>query len=149
MRFGVTRRPPPLWVLLDILMLCVLALASMPMEERGVSYKFLGLPANSVLFEVNLPLNPNQSQWRYFDFGTSTWNEDRDVTPQGLENFLCDECTEFLPDGTEKPTSLMVSLPTQMRAQIHEAFFEACGEGDCAPTIYIDKSGKVSASPSG
>lgn len=148
MSVRAVRGAPPLWVLLDILMLWVLALVSMPMEERGVTYKFLGLPTASVLFEVNLPLNPNQAHWRHFDFGAGKWIERQDVSPQGRENFLCDQCAEFLPDGAAKPPGLMVGLPAEMRAQIHEAFFEACSEGDCAPTLYIDQSGKVSASPS-
>lgn len=140
------RRAPPLWVLLDILMLWVLALVSMPMDERGVTYKFLGLPAGSVLFEVDLPLNANQARWRHFDFGAGNWIVRQDISPQGRENFLCDECAAFLPDGAAKPRSLMVGLPAEMRERIHEAFFEACREGDCTPTLYIDQSGKVSAS---
>lgn len=146
MSVRIIRRAPPLWVLLDILMLWVLALVSMPMKEHGVTYKFLGLPAGSVLFEVKLPLDPNQSHWRYFDFGKGKWVERRDVSPQGRENFLCDECAEFLPDEITKPQRLMVGLPAEMRAKIHEAFFEACSDGDCAPTLYINQSGMVTAS---
>lgn len=140
------RRAPPLWILLDILMLWVLALVGMPMEERGVAYKFLGLPPDSVLFEADLPLRADQRHWRHFDFGAGKWIERKDVTPHGRENFLCNECVEFLPDGAAKPAGLMVGLPAAIRTQIHEAFFEACRDGDCAPTLYIDRSGKVHAS---
>ncbi|HED12304.1 MAG TPA: hypothetical protein ENI62_01365 [Gammaproteobacteria bacterium] len=149
MSVRVIRQAPPLWVLLDILMLWVLALVSMPMEERGVTYKFIGLPAGSVLFEVNLPLDPNQTHWRHFDFGMGKWTERQDISPQGRENFLCNQCAEFLPDGVKKPQrhqGLMVGLPAGIRGKIYKAFFEACRDGDCAPTLYIDQSGMVTAS---
>jgi len=147
MTVRIVRRAPPLWVLLDILMLWVLALVSVPAGKQGVTYKFIGLPVGSVLFEVDLPLDPNQSRWRHFDFTTGKWVERQDVTPRGRENFLCDECARFLPDGVMKPMGLMLALPAEMRAKIREAFFEACRVGDCSPTLYIYQTGMVSISP--
>lgn len=137
------RRAPPLWVLLDILMLWVLALVSVPMEKRGVSYKFLGLPSGSVLFEASIPLDPKQDYWRHFDFSRSEWILQQNISPRGRENFLCDECAEFLPEDVAKPSAMIVGLPKAMRAKIHGTFFEACQQGDCAPTIYIDQQGNV------
>ncbi len=142
----VARRAPPLWVLLDVLTILVLALISVPPEERGVAYKFMGLPSGSILFETNTPPKAEQRRWRHFDFESGRWIERKDITPHGRENFMCDECAEFLPEGISKPKGLMVGLPVEIRARIHEAFFEACSKGDCAPTLYIDKDGKISTS---
>ena len=150
MNLKTIRRQPPLLILLDVLMLWVLALVSMPMEKSGVTYKFLGLPAGSVLFEVELPMNPNQSRWRYFDFGKGAWIEQQDITPRGRENFLCDECVEFLPPGAKKAATLMVGLPAGISAKIHDAFFEACRDGNCgAATLYINQDGSVTTSTAG
>ena len=142
-----TRRAPPLWVLLDILMVCVLMLVSMPIAEQGATYKFLGLPEGSVLFEADLPLRADQRHWRHFDFEAREWAERSDVTPHGRKNFLCQECGNFLPEGTRRPEGLMVGLPAEINARIHEVFFKVCDKGDCAPTLYIHRSGTVSTSP--
>ncbi|MEW8054704.1 MAG: hypothetical protein AB2796_05265 [Candidatus Thiodiazotropha sp.] len=150
MSVKVIRRQPPLLILLDVLMLWVLALVSMPMEKRGVTYKFLGLPQGSVLFEVTLPLDPNQAHWRHFDFTKGTWIAEQDITPHGRENFMCDECAEFLPADATNTTKLMIGLPVEMSTKIHDAFFEACRDGNCgATTLYINKDGSVTTSAAG
>lgn len=138
------RSAPPIWILLDILMLLVLALISVPVHEEGVRYEFLGLPPDSVVFRVELPLDPRQREWEHFDFSAGEWVTSRTVTPHGMENFVCERCSRFLPRDADSEGQLMVGLPTGVRDRIHEKFFRACMTGNCNPTLYIDAQGTVS-----
>jgi len=141
------RRPrsaPPIWILLDILMLLVLALISVPVHEEGVHYEFLGLPPDSVVFRVELPLDPRQREWEHFDFSAGEWVTSSTVTPHGMENFICKRCSRYLPGDADTEGRLMVGLPRDVRDRIHEQFFQACMAGNCSPTLYIDAQGMVS-----
>lgn len=140
----IVRRPPPLWVLLDLLMLWVLVLLSQPMQKQGVTYRFLGLPPGSVLFEVRGTVHGDERVWIYFDFDTQRWVEGTKITPHGRENFLCNECGDFLPGAVRRPGAIMVGIPQAVQARVRDRFFEACLAGDCAPTVYIDGEGGVS-----
>lgn len=142
------RRPPPLWILLDILTLCVLVMVSLPPPaEGGLRYEFLGLPADSVLFAVKLPLQSERSRWTHYSFDTHEWVTGTSITPHGLKNFLCDECALFLPTAVPAGTTVMIGMPSAIRTRIHKAFFDACTHGDCAPTLYINARGDVTFDP--
>lgn len=142
------RRSPPLWILLDVLMLWVLALMAQVQAPGTVSYRFLAIPQGAVLFRVEQPLRPEQRRWSHFDFGAGHWVDSETLTPHGRENFLCEECARFLPaHALTGSAKLMVGLPAGIRARIHDAFFAACAAGDCRPTLAIDAAGQVHRQP--
>lgn len=141
------RKAPPLMVLLDMLMLWILALLAIPSEDGGLRYEFVGMPPGAVLFNVALPLDATQQEWKSFDFSSGGWVAGTQINPYGRENFLCSECAQFLPKNTEPSKSIMISLPRGMRERLRDAVFDACQHGECARTLYIDASGDVTTEP--
>jgi hypothetical protein len=124
-------------------MLWILANASLPLEPGGINYKFTGLPPDAVVFRVDRDFSVQQQRWTYFDLPSGQWRESDGVIPHGRENFLCRDCQQFLPDGLRAEGSLLISLPPAIRPMLHEAFFAACREGNCSPTLLIGSTGTV------
>jgi hypothetical protein len=128
-------------------MLWVLALVSVPMQENGLTYEFLGIPPESIVFEVELPLRADQQHWRHFDYAAGQWVDRTDVSPYGRENFLCEQCAVFLPGASAGTGAVLVSLSNKTAKLVRETFFDVCGkQGHCSETLYIDGKGKVYAS---
>ena len=137
------RRAPPLWILLDVLMVWVLALLSMPMEEVGATYEFLGIPPGSLVFKVALPLRPDQSTWTLYDFDNEHWREQTRMSPVGRSNYLCDECVVYLSSSVDRDSHILLSLPKATAADINGIFVRACNNGDCSPKLRINGEGNV------
>lgn len=141
------KKAPPLMVLLDMLMMWILALLAIPSEDAGIRYEFLGMPPGGVLFNVDLPLDAAQREWKSFDFSSGAWIAGTQISPYGRENFLCAECAQFLPQDAKPAGAIMISLPKELRAQLRDAVFDACQHGECARTLYIDANGSVTTEP--
>jgi hypothetical protein len=136
------RRTPPLWILLDILLLWVMALLSLPPAKTGIEYEFRGIPEQSVVFAVDGELSPDHAVWTHLD-NQGRWVTGRDVTPFGRENYLCESCAQYLDPGVHRPQRLLISVPVGVQEDIQRAVFESCRSGTCNTRIEIHGDGSV------
>jgi len=136
------RRTPPLWILLDILLLWVMALLSLPPAMTGIEYEFRGIPDRSVVFAIDGELSPDNVLWTYLD-DQGRWVRGRDVTPFGRDNYLCENCGQYLDQHVHRSERLLISLPGEVQAKIQRVVFESCRTGSCSTRITIHSDGSV------
>nr|VFJ44692.1 MAG: hypothetical protein BECKDK2373C_GA0170839_100915 [Candidatus Kentron sp. DK]VFJ44844.1 MAG: hypothetical protein BECKDK2373B_GA0170837_100825 [Candidatus Kentron sp. DK] len=126
---NLARRTPQLLILLDILMLWVFALLSLPQVEPGLRYAVHGAPIGALVINGVEPVSATRA-WVMEEEGPRAVR-----TGPGL---ALPSDTRIQLDGR-----YVLSLPAYYVRSVGRLFSHACPDGQCEHTIHVYKDGKA------
>nr|VFJ43589.1 MAG: hypothetical protein BECKFM1743A_GA0114220_1001019 [Candidatus Kentron sp. FM]VFJ44402.1 MAG: hypothetical protein BECKFM1743C_GA0114222_1001018 [Candidatus Kentron sp. FM]VFK06277.1 MAG: hypothetical protein BECKFM1743B_GA0114221_1001319 [Candidatus Kentron sp. FM] len=126
---NLPRRAPQLLILLDILMLWVFALLSLPLVEPGLRYMVHGAPVGSVVMEGMEPGSAARV-WKVGEGGPRPIR----IGP----GFILPSDTRILVEER-----YVLSLPAPYVDSVARLFKYACPDGRCEREIHVHRDGKA------
>lgn len=143
----LSRRAPQIVILLDILMLWVFALLSLPTSESGIRYRLVriedGIMDNTLIVKGNDPSNP-EAGWIIKGGIPEPVPWARWQVPVGLPGLQCSDgtgqCLGNIFDGSRSQEAFIFYPPPVVTNGLEKLYYRACTSGRCSNVIYLHLS---------